>query len=170
MVKKLLQISILFSFSLTAHAQENSGYSIMRFSLGSSGSSNTVVTSKGTFNVSHSTGQGSVIGTHYNHGYYLRQGYQQPLSKIKMVEVLDYDLTAKIYPNPFTDGITISFSDTMTTDIEVLIFDINGKLIHSREFSPAQNLQLHTNDISNGTYFLKVVSKGKHFNAKLIKI
>ncbi|MCB0471334.1 MAG: T9SS type A sorting domain-containing protein, partial [Flavobacteriaceae bacterium] len=52
----------------------------------------------------------------------------------------------------------------------VMMYDVNGRMVHTQEFSPAQEIQLTIGDISNGTYFLKVTSQDKRFNAKLIKI
>ena len=170
MIKIIITIIGLLGFVLGAQAQQNSGCKIIRTNLGSSGSSHTIVTSKGTLNVSQSIGQSSVIGTYHNNGYYLRQGYQQPLSNIKVVETSDYNLKAKVYPNPFTHSITISFSDTIRNDLLVMMYDVNGRMVHTQEFSPAQEIQLTIGDISKGTYFLKVTSQDKRFNAKLIKI
>ncbi|TPV32897.1 T9SS type A sorting domain-containing protein [Paucihalobacter ruber] len=169
-IKTMLLIVLLFGFAQEFQAQENSSYRIMRSNIGSSGSSQSIVTSKGTYNVSQSIGQGSVIGTHSNNGYYLRQGYQQPSSKIKIVKELSYELKANVYPNPFSQIITIRFSETMGSPISVMIFDVKAKLIYNQKFSPRQHIQLNLNDISHGIYLMKVNSKTKFFNTKLIKI
>ncbi|WP_298758038.1 T9SS type A sorting domain-containing protein [uncultured Psychroserpens sp.] len=169
-MKNLICILVLFGFSQEFLAQDNSGYRIMRSSLGSSGSSQNVVTTKGTYKVSQSVGQASVIGTHFNNGYYLRQGYQQPLSNIIAVKGHDYNLEAEVYPNPFKESITIAFSNSILKKISVMVFDVDAKLVHSQEFLPAQKIKLKINGIATGTYFLKVISGSKHFNTKLIKI
>lgn len=169
-MKTLIYIILLFGFLQEFQAQDNSGYRIMRSSLGSSGSSQNVVTENGTYKVSQSIGQASVIGTHFNNGYYLRQGYQQPLSKIKVTGEYSHNLEAKVYPNPFNESITITFSNSILNNISVTIFDVEAKIIHSEEFLPAQEIKLKINDISTGTYFLIVTSGRKHFNTKLIKI
>lgn len=169
-IKTILFLFLLFGLVYEVQAQENSGYRIMRSSLGSSGSSQSVVTSKGTYNVSQSIGQSSVIGTHSNKGYYLRQGYQQPSIKVNAVKELTYELEAKVYPNPFSQTLTIRFSDAMHKPIFVLLFDVKAKLIYAQEFSPRQHIQLNLNDISHGIYLMKVNSDTKSFNTKLIKI
>lgn len=172
-----LYIAFLFCIVFTVQAQnttakleETKSYSIIRSNLGVGGSSNTVTTYRGTYSVSHSIGQSSVIGTHKKNGYYLRQGYQQPLIKIKVVEAFsNNDLSAKIYPNPFEQYISISFSEAMENDISVFVFDVNGKLVYSRKFQPSQNVQLNLEGITVGNYILKTVANGKSFRAKLIK-
>ncbi|GAA4885204.1 T9SS type A sorting domain-containing protein [Flaviramulus aquimarinus] len=173
-----LHIIFLFCFVLSVQAQDTTiklrsseSYSIMRSNLGIGGSSNTVTTKNGAYSVSHSIGQSSVIGTHYNNGYYLRQGYQQPLNKIKVVEEFsNNDLLAKIHPNPFEQFVSISFNEAMENDISVLVFDVSGKLVYSRKFQPSQKIKLNLESIPNGNYILKALSNSKSFNAKLIKM
>ncbi|WP_178987858.1 T9SS type A sorting domain-containing protein [Winogradskyella schleiferi] len=169
-MKKLAYILLLFSFGQVLQAQDNSGYRIISSNLGSSGSSQEVVTAKGTYKISQSIGQSSVIGTHTKNGYYLRQGYQQPSVNVKTFEELNYQLEAKVYPNPFVNDIIIEFSTKISKDIAISILDVNGRIIHSQIFLPSQELELQINDVANGTYFLKVVSGEHHFNTKLIKI
>ena len=169
-MKTLLFTLLLFCVVQGFHAQENSQYRIISSNIGSGGSSQSVQTSKGTYKVSQSIGQSSVIGTHQSNGYYLRQGYQQPLSTIKTSSDFNYSLMAKVFPNPFDQEIMINFSSRIKDDISVQIFDINTKIIHFQEFLPAQQIRLRIKDISRGTYFLKVYSDGKYFNTKLIKI
>ena len=161
---------LLFGCLQEYQAQGNSGYRIIRSSLGSSGSSQNVITSNGTYKVSQSIGQASVIGTHYSNGYYLRQGYQQPLTTIKVSKETSYNLEAKVYPNPFKDTVTIAFNSLMSNNISIMMFDLKGRLIHSQEYQPAQVINLKIGDISTGTYFLKVISGKNYLNSKLIKI
>lgn len=169
-IKILLCIVILCGATTEFQAQETSGYRIMRSNLGSSGSSQSVVTSRGSYIVSQSIGQSSVIGTHSKNGYYLRQGYQQPSTKVKVVKEISPELKANVHPNPFNQVITISFSEAMQHPILVTIFDVNAKLIYSENFSAIQRLQLNLSDFSDGIYMLKVLSDTQFFNTKLIKI
>ncbi|WP_299114855.1 T9SS type A sorting domain-containing protein [uncultured Winogradskyella sp.] len=168
-MKTFLPILLLFCFTQVCLAQTNSSYRIISSNLGSSGSSQTIATTQGTYNVSQSIGQSSVIGTHSNGNYVLRQGYQQPLFNISIVTEVDYNLEAKVYPNPFNQQVTIDFTSPIKNDIMVLLNDVTGKLIYSNVYSAAQKIDLQFNNIQSGTYFLKVVSGSKHFNSKLIK-
>ena len=162
---------IFFLFCIIGlRAQNSPEYKIIRSNLGSSGSSNTVVTSKGTFNVSQSIGQASVIGTHSQNGIYLRQGYQQPAHNISVSKDTSGNLKARVFPNPFEAIVNITFSSLIKSNISVLVFDVNGKIVHNQNFSAAQNIQLNMSLISSGTYFLKAISGEKTLNSKLIKI
>ncbi|WP_370000459.1 T9SS type A sorting domain-containing protein [Winogradskyella sp.] len=169
-MKALFSTIILFSFVQQFQAQNNSGYRIIRSNLGSSGSSQTVETSNGVYKISQSIGQASVIGTFYNNGYYLRQGYQQPSSTIKSIRKNDFELRAKVYPNPFSQTLFISFSDEIINDISISIFDVEARTIYTQEFLPSQRIKIQIQNISSGNYFLKVASGSKQFNTKLIKI
>jgi hypothetical protein len=169
-MKIFLYTLLLFCLVQQFQAQDNSQHRIIRSNIGSSGSSQNVVTAKGTYNVSQSIGQASVIGTHNNNGYVLIQGYQQPLNGKNSVEEFDYNLKAEVHPNPFNQAITITFSTSTLNNISVLMYDVNAKIILAQEFLPAQEIELKLKDISKGIYFLRVVSGAKYFNTKLIKI
>ncbi|WP_323788770.1 T9SS type A sorting domain-containing protein [Psychroserpens sp.] len=167
------QIIIVFTLLCCVHivqAQNNQEYRIIRSNLGSSGSSQTVTTTKGVFTISQSIGQSSVIGTHYNNGYYIRQGYQQPLDNLKTVKDSNHNLIATVHPNPFNQDVTIVFSNTIKNDVSISTFDINGKLIYTQNYLPTQEINLKLTNISSGIYVLKVHSGTLFFNTKLIKL
>jgi beta-glucanase (GH16 family) len=77
-----------------------------------------------------------------------------------------------ISPNPFKNEINIRFSNEEETNniTEVQILDILGKA-HLKQKVIAGNNVLITNDLPNGTYFLKVTKNGQVQNSfrKLIK-
>ncbi|MFK7833561.1 MAG: T9SS type A sorting domain-containing protein [Winogradskyella sp.] len=167
---KLVVFAALICVMQQFQAQENAPYRIISSNVGSSGASHSIETTKGIYNISQSIGQASVIGTHSVNGYVLRQGYQQPLTGKIDVNTFDYELKAKVYPNPFDQEIAIKFSSVLKQDIEIILYDINGKVIHKQQFLPAQHINVMLSTISGGTYFLDVVSGKKRFTTKLIKI
>ncbi|MEL0456981.1 T9SS type A sorting domain-containing protein [Flavobacteriaceae bacterium SZ-1-7] len=172
-MKIFLPLAFIFSFVFSIQGQTNSdskSYTIVRSNLGAGGSSRVVSTQKGNYKVSQSIGQSSVIGTHYGNGFALRQGYQQPLNNIKVVPISrNNNLVAHVYPNPFEESVDVTFSQDIKKDVSVLVFDVAGKLVYSKEFKPSQKINLNLVDISSGSYLLKVMSDDKLFNAKLIK-
>ncbi|SHH35578.1 T9SS type A sorting domain-containing protein [Winogradskyella jejuensis] len=170
-MKTLLRLAFLLCCVQVFQAQNNSDYRIISSNLGVAGSSQTIETSRGTYKVSQSIGQSSIIGTYKSNGYYLRQGYQQPLTGATNINNLSTtEISAKVYPNPFSRQLNIVFTERIQSDISVLIFDINGRLIYNQNFEPRQDVEIQIENISKGTYFLKVASKRKRFNTKLIKI
>ena len=84
------------------------------------------------------------------------------------VDVLDF----KIYPNPFKSSITIQ-SETSNT-LNIKLFDINGRLLISKEKITPINNKIELNyleTLQNGTYFMSIedlISKTKSVK-KLIK-
>ncbi len=164
----LLILFLCFTYALQAQNSSNT-YKIIRSSLGVGGSLNVVETSKGKYSVSQSIGQSSVIGTYANKGFSLRQGYQQPLQKIKVKTQSNSNFNASIFPNPFLESISISFVEKLSDDINISLFDINGRLIYSKIYNPMITINLKLNDISRGSYLLKISSGNKLLNAKLIK-
>lgn len=176
-MRKLISFVFLTFCFCVGHSQISStesetemSYSIIRSNLGISGSSHTFTANTKQYIVSQSIGQASVIGTSSNSGYTLRQGYQQP-SSLTYIIPLDGDnkLKAIIYPNPFQQSISISFSELILNDIEVLLFDIKGSLIYSGKFIGSPLIRISLSDIANGYYVIKVSSGNKQISAKLIK-
>lgn len=177
MKEKLIKNSVLFVLIIwvmpTLQGQsetKHKGYKIIRSNAGVGGSSKTFQTSKGTYKVSQSIGQSSVIGTSGNNGYYLRQGFQQPHKRIKVTKSAYSSLKAIVYPNPFDYNIQMLFSESISKDISVEIYDVLGKLVYSKSFSPSKKIRINLENLSTGSYALKAFSNGKLFNSKLIKL
>ncbi len=170
-MKKLVFIILIFSIAFSIEAQNTKGYAVIRSNLGTSGSSKVITTKNGKYSISQSVGQSSVIGTYTSNGYTLRQGYQQPLNKIKVVNETfkNNNLAATVHPNPFEQSVFVSFTEAIEQDILVSVFDVSGKQIYFRTFGPSQRLELNLKDLPVGTYLLKAMSDGKLLNSKLIK-
>ena len=66
-----------------------------------------------------------VIETHQNN-VILTQGFHQPVLKVH-TEVSELNLVTKVYPNPTSDFVIVELENDNTG--EVLIYDINGKLM-----------------------------------------
>ncbi len=173
LIKNITLLLFMISMIPTIQGQsgtKDKGYKIIRSNVGVGGSSKTFQTSKGTYVVSQSIGQSSVIGTSTSNGYYLRQGFQQPHKRIKVTKSTYSSLKAIVYPNPFDYNIQISFNESISEDITIDVYDISGKLVYSKHFSPSKKIRINLENLSSGSYILKAISNGKLFNSKLIKI
>lgn len=171
-MKETLIIFFLVSFTFSVHSQNkrvSSSYKIVRSNLGVGGSSKIINTSKGKYSVSQSIGQASVVGTYQSKGYYLRQGYQQPMHKITIEKHVNNTLNAQVFPNPFEASVSVSFNEKLSNNIYVRVFDVSGRQVYTRNLGVSNKTKLYLDDIASGTYFLKVSSGSKSFNAKLIK-
>lgn len=148
---------------------EEPGYIISSSTLALSGSSKVVATSNGTYYVSQSIGQTSVIGTKINKNYTILQGYQ--LSSISVIREsnIENELKATVYPNPFDESIHISFDDVTKEEILIHVFDMTGRLLMAKRYPPGQILNIQLDYISAGIYNLNVNADNKQFVAKIIK-
>ena len=75
-------------------------------------------------------------------------------------------LHANVFPNPFTDRITIS---GIQNKAQVSVLDISGRTV--AKFDDVHNNQEFSNlsSLKSGIYFLKISENGKNFTTKLVK-
>ena len=65
----------------------------------------------------------------------------------------------KIYPNPSSEQITISFNEKPAQPYSVEITDSLGKKVFSKTYNDEDNITINTKSFSKGIYFLSVLSK-----------
>jgi len=169
MKKKLLLLSVLFLFQLT-QAQNNSNKYLVRSTIGVSGSSEIITSNNKQYAVQQSFGQASAIGTFYDNNYTVRQGFIQPNVLAKIVDIsIPLNLEAIVYPNPFVDGISISFSEEISDNVEVDVFDALGRLVLSKSYVANQKVNVQFNNLMVADYILKVTANNKQFVKKILK-
>ena len=70
-----------------------------------------------------------------------------------------------VYPNPFNPQATISYSSFKRGIIQLLVFDVMGRLIHSKEFTPSVtgkgSFSLDASTWSSGTYFVRLIQENQ---------
>jgi hypothetical protein len=150
-------------------SNDNPKYVISRSTLGLGGSSRTISTSDVQYYVSQSIGQSSVIGTTTKRNHTILQGFQ--VSTISVIKSPDIEnaLKATIYPNPFEDSINIYFDSVIIDEIFVEVFDMTGRILISKKFTPSQLVNLPLNFFSGGIYSLIITSENKRFVANILK-
>jgi pectinesterase len=77
-----------------------------------------------------------------------------------------------VYPNPFTDQVTIAMDLKSNSEVEVKIYDVNGrvlKTIRSSEKKGLNNLTIDTKDLRTGIYFYNLKTNSGESTGKLIK-
>ena len=169
-MKQQLLFAITLFLIQFSQAQNNSSEQLVRSSTGVAGSSENVTINNKAYIVQQSIGQASAIGTFYDSDYTLRQGFIQPnvLAKIRDVAI-PLSLDAIIYPNPFVESVTISFSEQITDKVEVAVFDVLGRLVFSKSYTANQKVNVQFNNLSVADYILKVTANNKQFIKKIIK-
>lgn len=71
----------------------------------------------------------------------------------------------KIFPNPFTNSITLNFETSVTR--ELLIFSLEGKLLLQKKSLNTQNT-IELNTFGSGGYILEIIEKGRTIERKII--
>lgn len=79
----------------------------------------------------------------------------------------DFSFTPIIYPNPTSGKISIDLINNLD-DVYLILTDVNGKRIFSKNYFEVQEIDLNINQ-SKGIYFLTIISENKKAVFKLIK-
>jgi hypothetical protein len=100
----------------------------------------------------------------------LTQGFQQgSVSVIEIKKPTDSDITIIVFPNPVSDKLTLRIDKEDVSGFQYLIFDINGKLVSQKNLL-SNETEVPVNNLSKGTYFLKVQTGVKELRTfKIIK-
>jgi hypothetical protein len=126
-----------------------------------------VVTASG-MKVNYTVGQQSVIGTNSNQ-YVVQQGFQQN-NWSKIIKQNNNLIVTTLYPNPFVDQITFSFSGSPGAKVKAIVFDLLGRLIHSETVNNVNNeIKLNLSRLSSAEYLIRLTSENYEYSAKIIK-
>lgn len=79
------------------------------------------------------------------------------------VQEIEEEKNINIYPNPTTNLLTIELPDKIV-DLDVLVFDINGRLVME-----GKSNRLITSNLAKGVYLLQVRTNKKFYNKVFIK-
>jgi hypothetical protein len=91
---------------------------------------------------------------------------EDPVSTTETVNLL----SAKIYPNPATDMVTITMSTEHIQEVEISLQSLDGKQLFTQSLSISGNelVNIQTNTLSSGIYIVKVSSGAEQHVEKLI--
>jgi len=171
MKQKLLFVSVLIiGFIPFLQAQQSLQVSLARSTTGIAGSSKIIAANGKSYVLQQSIGQASAIGTFYTKDYIARQGFLQPnvLAYNKGIAI-PLNLDATVYPNPFSESVTIAFSEQINDIIDVTVFDALGRIVFSNSYSGGQKVTVDFFNLPPAYYLLKVTANYKLFMKKIIK-
>jgi len=118
--------------------------------------------------VQQSIGQSSIIGSFGSGGLQVRQGFLQ--SRRKLAKELAPHFGVLAFPNSFTEQIHFRFSQTHQDATQVVVFDIQGKLVFEATCIPQQNeVTLNLSFLASGTYITHLKSGNKFVQTRIIK-
>jgi hypothetical protein len=117
--------------------------------------------------VNYTIGQ-SVTGTAAN-GYTVQQGFQQS-NWGAIINKNNNTITTTAFPNPFIDTISFGFSSSPGDTINVVVYDILGRLIHSISLPNESNkIKLNLSWIPSAEYLVKLTSGDYEYSTQIIK-
>lgn len=80
------------------------------------------------------------------------------------------DFIEAVYPNPFSNNLTIGFTKNENKNVTIELIDLTGRMVFHNEYkslSSAFELDLTSLQLQNGSYFLKLKNES---NAAVIKV
>ena len=79
------------------------------------------------------------------------------------------DLDFRLAPNPATNLVEIQLSQT--ADLEVQVFDLQGRAIKSQRYDATSRAQLQVAELQAGTYLIRMVdtNSGRTATSRLVK-
>lgn len=88
---------------------------------------------------------------------------------------VDNDNSTKqsVYPNPFTDEVTIAYDLKSASEVTVAIYDMSGRIVKNvaggYQKAGGNHLKIQGEELNPGIYFYTVKSNSGHLTGKLIK-
>ena len=83
----------------------------------------------------------------------ITQGFHQGIEDINS-DVVNLDINTKVYPNPTTNFLIIELEQNVNA--ELLVYDINGKIVIKDKLNNEQQKQLDFSFLSQGNYLLHI--------------
>jgi hypothetical protein len=126
-----------------------------------------VVTNSG-YKVNYTVGQQSVTGSSSG-AYVVQQGFQQN-NWSKIISNNSNSIQTTLFPNPFIEHITFTFSSSPGTKVNAMVFDVLGRLIHTEDVINENNeIKLNLSRLSSAEYLIRLSSGKYEYAAKIIK-
>ena len=76
------------------------------------------------------------------------------------------------YPNPVEDVLNLDIQNSDLSDLQISILDPQGKILQQKKqvmYSGINQIKIHTNELVQGIYFVKIQQSGKTKTVKFVK-
>ncbi len=91
--------------------------------------------------------------------------YLKVVGNTASINKIQNEHSFNIFPNPFTDKITIQYAALSSRNISVEVYDVMGKVVYTENkySNVGQNqLEINAGDLSRGLYYIKVYAEEKN--------
>ena len=125
----------------------------------------------GTTQLSWTLGE-VVIDTYDNGTNILTQGFHQTQLTVTSVDETLANIRLNMYPNPTSEVLNIELGNN-ESDIDLQLFDMSGKLVHSAKIEANQTKYVvPMNTVATGNYMVQMQSADGKFNTthKVVKV
>ena len=119
--------------------------------------------------VLYTVGQINPIGNFISYKSNIFQGFHQPLLKSTIKKnIIEYNILT--YPNPFKSNINFEFKNISPSNIQIMIYDSNGRYIKSLYGISVQDvLSLNLVELSTAEYVVRLIGENLDYTTKIIK-
>jgi hypothetical protein len=119
--------------------------------------------------VSNTTGE-FITATGTSSSIILTQGFQQSSSDMVGIEELDLGFAIKAYPNPTSDAVMLDFTAEKNMQINIGLFDVQGKQVMPIKQLNLYGNMLHSLDMNGfnaGNYFVRLTNQDGKLNKSI---
>lgn len=160
-LKIIFYLLFLFSFSL-----HYSQAKVHHWMMGAQGKSSTL--SNGV-TVYQSVGQQTVTNTGSAKDF-VQQGFQQSYWKNIISKNNSKNIVTQLFPNPFVDFLTITFSSSPGKIITCEIYDLQGRLVFNEKIENTNNqIKLNLKKLINTQFLLRILGDKLVYSHMIIK-
>ena len=156
---KYIYLLITLLFCTTLLAQESA---IKRASL----STAPQTSQTGDFMVQQSIGFMGAMETQTHTNYNVTRGFLLPQGTA--VESLPTKMEWSLYPNPFSNHINIEFSQAVSGDMHITLFDVSGRLVYNKTHKAKQRQRIPFDALAQGEYLIQVKLMNQTFSTQLL--
>ena len=171
---KLFFSALILFFALKGHTQQKAKTTpiVLKSTITTVGSSTGYSKDK-KYIIQQSIGQSGIIGKKETNAITTQQGFLTHNIVFKIdntdIDTISESLEFVISPNPFIDHIKINFSKITTYDLNIKIYDLNGKLLFSRKYQPSNVIIVPLDKWSVATYLIQIRSGNLIKTKKILK-
>ena len=169
MAIKIVLATFLTIVPLYGHGQ-NQATPLLKSTINTVGAQTVTITSNGRiYQITQSIGQQGIIGTRTTDDLHVQQGFLTNVMQIDLNAPSSINDAIMAYPNHVANDLFIAFNQVPQEEIVVAVFDISGRYIKQRKFSPLKTISVPMQLLQEGVYVLNIKVGEKTWVKKVIR-